>query len=844
MSCSFLCARSPVIFTLLTCLLVTNLLDAKSVTIAKDGKALLPIQVDSNASEVTVATAGILRNYLNQISRSEFPIVRGRQGKGIYLKVDERRDLALLEREDYSIVTNAKGVVLAGNSDMALEHAVWDLLYRLGHRQFFPGETWEVIPRTDGIVLDLNLKVSPDYKFRRIWYGFGTWGYNKQPWEDWCHKNRLGGSLRVQSGHSYGGIISANKKQFDAHPEFYALIDGKRAVKSQGKFCISNASLRQLVVEHAKRHFLRNPQADCISMDPSDGGGWCECEHCGKIGSQSDQALLLANQVADTVKPKFVGMYAYSYHSPPPSLTVRPNVCINAATAFIKGGLTIDEIVSGWSKKGAKIGIREYYSVNTWDRDMPGAARGSNLDYLSQTLPHFHRQGARFLNSESSDNWGCNGLGYYFAARTMFDLDEVKRRDSIVEDFLQKAFGPAVKPMREFYNLIEGSNKSSKLVYEDLLGRMYRSLAAARQLTKSDSKERRRIDELVLYTEYVRLFDEYRTAKGELRQTKFEAMIRHTYRMRETMLVHARAIYRDVVARDKSVSIPSDALWGVPENRNPWKSSEEFTGVHIDQMVASGIQTHTLVQLDFEPLEFSADLVPPSTAHLENALRASKGATSVRGQANRARGKRSWYTWTDEKKSIELTVTGGLIAHYRNRGNVKIKLLQIGGASETGEKETFVSEDSSVPPDGVARNVTLVLPKRGLYRIDIDDGNDLTEIEWAKSVPMTWRATLAGPHQSVSGRWTLWFYVPHNTKRVGMYVNTRGGKVLNPAGDSMLDLSDRTGGFVSVKVPEDQQGTYWRLSQVAGTVCLMNVPPCLARSPGELLLPRAVLNEK
>lgn len=116
-----------------------------------------------------------------------------------------------------------------------------------------------------------------------------------------------------------------------------------------------------------------------------------------KLGSVTDQALTLANEVAEAVNKKYpgklVGLYAYNYHSPPPSIRANPNVVISVATAFIKGGQSLDDIITGWAEKGATLGIREYYSVNTWDRDQPGAARGGNLDYLQRTIPAFHAKG-------------------------------------------------------------------------------------------------------------------------------------------------------------------------------------------------------------------------------------------------------------------------------------------------------------------------------------------------------------------------------------------------------------------------------------------------------------------
>lgn len=819
----------PILITLFA-----NVSRGEEVTLSAGGKARMPVRIAADADERLQTLGSMLSQYLSRISGAAFQLETGTEAAGITLKVEAPDDLGIFDRERYSIRTHAKGIRLTGTTENAVEHAVWDFLYRLGYRQFFPGKTWEVVPRLETIRLDLDVTESPDYHFRRIWYGFGTWDYNRQPWEDWVRKNRLGGSLQLRSGHAYGGIIRAKKKVFDQHPEFYALVDGKRQVKPQAKLCIGNPNLRKTVVEYAKEYFEQRPDEDCISMDPSDGGGWCECELCREVGSPSDRALLLANQVADAVKPHFVGMYAYSYHSPPPTIRVRPNVFINAATAFIKGGRTIDEIISGWSKKGATIGIREYYSVNTWDRDLPGASRGGNLEYLAKSIPDFYAKGARYLNAESSDNWGCNGLGYYFASRVLWDIDEAKRRGEIVEDFLDKAFGPAKQPMRKFYALIDGSNTSSKLVYEDLLARMYRLLDEARRLAPAGSAHQTRIDDLILYARYVDLYDQYRNAKGEDRQQRFEQMIRHVYRMRRTMMVHAKALYRDVAARDRNVSVPENAGWHVPEERNPWKSSKPFEEREIAGYLRDGIASYSLLELDFEPKEFDDDLVPADPRNL---------AEVSPGQAARGRGRRSWYTYLDEPGEIVLNITGGLIAHYRDRGNVKVSVWQIDGASETGERETLVAQDNSVPPDGKQRTIRFSLKQRGLYRIDLNDGMDMTQVTWPDGQHMTMKMTIDDHPRAFSGRWSLWFYVPRGTGKIGLYVHTSGGSVMQPDGKPALSLDKRRGEFISISVPANMDGTLWKLHQVAGKVCLINVPPYLARNAEELLLPAAVVRD-
>jgi len=175
-------------------------------------------------------------------------------------------------------------------TDQAVEHAVWDLLHHLGYLQFFPGGKWEVVPREPNLNISVDTFQKPDFHTRRIWYGHGLWDYNEEPYRQWCARNRAVPGFGLSTGHSYGSIVRAHKEVFEKHPQWLALVDGKR----QGvKFCISNPELREFVAkEYALRAFRDNPNADRVSLDPSDGGGWCECEACAAMGSISDRPVL------------------------------------------------------------------------------------------------------------------------------------------------------------------------------------------------------------------------------------------------------------------------------------------------------------------------------------------------------------------------------------------------------------------------------------------------------------------------------------------------------------------------------------------------------------------------
>jgi hypothetical protein len=809
------------------------------IELSRAGKASVPVVLAKNATVRVRNAAADLTTYLNRISGTEFTTCAGDGTNGIAVglpadfpslnlaKALEVKNIA--DREAYILKSHKDGLYVIGATELAVEHAVWDLLHRLGYRQYFPGPTWEIIPRKENIEIEIDETERPDYLNRRIWYGFGTWDYNARPYAKWCQRNRTASGFILNISHAYESIIRQNKASFDANPQFLGLIDGER---KSSKLCIGNPDLRKLVVNYAIKYFENDPDRDSISMDPSDGGNWCQCDKCAALGSISDRALTLANQVAEAVKSKFenkyVGMYAYNYHSPPPSIRVHPNVIISVATSFIKGGYTLDELIAGWSKQGATIGMREYYAVFPWDHDLPGQARGSDLEYLQRTIPEFHAKGARFLSAESSDNWAANGLGYYVASRILWDLDEAENVDLIVDDFLTRAFGPAKKPMTQFYDLINGAN--NPLLSDDLIGRMYRQLQKARKL--ADTPEiRERIDQLILYTRYVELYHKYSGSSGQDRQVAFENLVRHGYRMRKTMMVHTKAIYRDLVTRDRNVNIPEEAAFSVPEDKNPWKSSEPYTESELTDYLRRGIAGHTL--RDFEPLHFSKDLVPAGKLHL----------TKVAGDSNSVtgRGIQTFYTWIEKAPAtIELKITGGLIVHYRNRGNAKVDLWKVHKDSSAPQNEVSLSHGES-PPDGVQRLIKLHTQHTGLHKITVSDGDDMTTVGWKQGTPMTIISSLVEP-AAFSGSWNLYFYVPKKTKIVGLFASG-SGTLLDPAGNVAFTFNSKKPDYYSIRVPQGRDGKLWKFHQCTGIKRLMTVPPCLASNAGELLLPREGVEE-
>src|SRR5262249_55761592 len=152
-------------------------------------------------------------------------------------------------------------------------------------------------------------------------------------------------------GHAWQTIILDDRKTFDAHPEYLALVKGKR----QGpQLCVSNPDVRRLVADWALEQLRKRPELDMVSLETSDGDGHCECDQCRKLGSISDRVFGLANDVARVVakeRPgKMVGLYAYNDHGEPPTFDLEPNVYVQSTAGFIRGKYTFDELMELWPR--------------------------------------------------------------------------------------------------------------------------------------------------------------------------------------------------------------------------------------------------------------------------------------------------------------------------------------------------------------------------------------------------------------------------------------------------------------------------------------------------------------
>lgn len=777
-------------------------------------------------SETIQLAADELVRYIEKMCGARLPVVDAPEaGQPALLlgaaATGERADLSALGPEGRLLRTLEDGsLIVAGRTDLGTLNAAYDLLHLLGVRWFMPGEVGEHVPRVDTLTVpEINESFEPSMAYRNIWSAAHRLpAQQRDEYFVWQRRSHMPGWFNGTMGHAYHNICSPRDRElFGEHPEYFSLIDGVRVANSQ--ICTTNPEVRARAVRYALDYFTQNPDKWMVSLSPNDGYNWCECPRCRAEGSMSDNALALANYVAEALHEqmpgRFVAMYAYGPTSPPPTLQAHPKVVIWIATAFIRGGFTLPELIEGWSAKCDQIGIRTYYSVCPWSWEMPRY----DPQRLYTDLRFWHENKAMGVSAESEDNFGSRGPRYWIASRLMYDINQ--SLESLLEDYYANCWGAAAPAMRRYWERWEGGQP----VTGGRLALALRDLQEADRLARGDEEVQRRIMMMKAYLHYLRLYREYAAATGEEKIAALGRLISYGYSIQPFHMIHMPNVFYRIVGkpnnRQVDVSEETIAEWISAEPLDPFSPE---TAARVEADFQQDLQEYQ--PMNVERVTYSEDLVPCRLqAEGQTGLPAYRGANQA-------------YVLVPENGIVRLTVTTGLV---RERDTV-LKLEDLNG----GELATV-----QVPAGTENEEVAIEAGRGGLVRMRIEpQGGSAVRITFG-ALAHAVIASEDSPLTIISGtRGPLWFYVPPGTTRFAVRINTPdhhgrlrvfapdGAMVIDEAGDYIM------GEAFAVDVPDGMAGRLWSLTidkcEDSG-VALIGVPPLVAQSPAALLVPRETL---
>ncbi len=302
----------------------------------------------------------------------------------------------------------------------------------------------------------------------------------------WFQAMRLGSSLELNVGHSYGDYWQKYK---DTHPEWFALqADGTRnqdripAQSVRAQLCVSNESLIQHVAAEVISKFEENPALETVSIAPNDGSypSFCLCEVCRRLDpptgdpasfsiidntgkasrityvSLTDRYTLFHQKVGAIVAKKYpnkkLGTYAYStYSSPPHYAKLTPNIIISyvGLSYFNEDQRKLDrESWNAWANTASAIQLRPNALLGAYG--IPAVFTRK----LDEDIKHAYQTGMIGADFDTlTHDWAGRGLNYYVLAKLLWDPSQ--NLDALIKDYCDAGFGPASKNIQAYFAALE-----------------------------------------------------------------------------------------------------------------------------------------------------------------------------------------------------------------------------------------------------------------------------------------------------------------------------------------------------------------------------------------------------
>ena len=469
--------------------------------IAENGTAKAVIVIPEEPSDKVRAAAEDLQAYLEKITGARLAIendaadLSGKNG----ILVGPTKQTAAMGIEQPAGYPNKERVILKrdknyvallGNDDMRYEgtaDAVTMFLENLGCGWYGPQELWQVVPEYPTLAVgELDIEHTPQFRSRQN----NVYNSNDVLARRWY----LGGD-QTHIGHGITALIP-RKDYAAAHPEWFALVDGKRDPMSVEwwQYDYTNPELAAETAKKVLEKWDADPQMTNYSLAANDGWeeGWCECETCAAVGNATDQILTFANRVAEIVSEKYPDktISILSYHNsffPPEKVKAHPNVevmfCREASmttpldldkAVLGKNDLTHNTYTQSWlgnfqeyirNASLQHISIWEWYCVSAWDASweyLPWvqgnvATRNQALWKRNGVEYVFYDQGPWSGYHETEESYPLRWPLWYVAAKGMWDGSLTG--EQILYDSCRKLYGSAAEEMYDYYKALADTSE-------------------------------------------------------------------------------------------------------------------------------------------------------------------------------------------------------------------------------------------------------------------------------------------------------------------------------------------------------------------------------------------------
>lgn len=461
------------------------------ITLAVDGNTSYKILYEKNANEELKSAVSFLSESLQQmIGCGTIEIIEdGKADKGCFISIgntqlSENINIDQIENDGYILKVKDDNLIIKGVNQIGTINGIYDFLEtKLGC--MFLRNDYDYIPEFPTIRLEnYDEVINPSIAWRKQfqyealqnnWYdklklngtkakeGFKEGIYAQ--WGTWCH-------TQFQ--------FVPPEKYFDSHPEYFALINGKRCYQAkwhssdmQTHLCLTNEDVYEIVKAGMKSEIQKNPEAlywDFSIMDTP--VKVCQCPECNRINTkyQSNSAtiIMFINRLAKDLGKEFPNLMfsTLAYQdciNPPVGLEVEQNVviklCANPGSQGYsysvganKNSKQIKLLLESWGNIAKNIVVWDYVvDFNHLLLPFPNYdVQKANMDfYVDNNVMGVFHQGSREKGDEMAD------MRTYLLSRQMWDKDI--DFEALMKKYIQLNYGEASPYIEEYLETMSES---------------------------------------------------------------------------------------------------------------------------------------------------------------------------------------------------------------------------------------------------------------------------------------------------------------------------------------------------------------------------------------------------
>lgn len=480
-----------------------------AVVLADGGKTAYTIVHSKECIPSELYAAQELAGYLQQMTGTTFPVVdetkapaRHRIVVGpcnLSRRLLGKKTVDGLGGEEFVIRTQGQDLVLVGGRPRGTLYAAYHFLDNIMGVRWWARDAVSVPRKAELKVEALDITRRPAFELRQFLFtctcdvdwnahnrvnrvNYATWIPDVQGSgvEFTLDEKRGGGIVFPMPGqkdvHTFYAYLPVDK-YFDAHPDWFAEIEGKRT--KDGQPCLSNPEVLAVITEEVLKDLRKNPKINMVHVSQYDGSdNQCRCAKCRKVdeeeGSPAGSLLRFVNAVAERVEKErpdvLVETFAYCHTVKPPKLT-RPRANVVIQLCFYGSGNRFHPLDAPDNDGLLKL-VQDWTAISShvhmWDYMLAYLHPYPNLRAMGPDLRILAKNGVKgiFVQGSCGNPPGAEfeELRTWVLSRLMWD--PYQDDQALIAEFVNGYYGVAGRYVLDYINLVhDAAAKGGCLLY-------------------------------------------------------------------------------------------------------------------------------------------------------------------------------------------------------------------------------------------------------------------------------------------------------------------------------------------------------------------------------------------